>query len=247
MSEYSDIIHIHYEISALNTARIHRLLTDHKFRKIPRWKLNSALYLSSGIFSLVQDSGIGDNSDPAFNAFLESSQAKTEFESGYGATVAAGILLKKRFRIEIEYAYKGFDADQGSLIVNGTTQTLKLNTEHSVNSVLINTVFDWRNSSRFTPYIGVGLGIGFVEFFQPPTTVFGINLPETQAGDSAVTYQFFGGVNYWITRNLLGFLGYKYFATDELIYGVATMEELNHTIWKQVCVFSSVAPDTTLL
>lgn len=183
------------------------------------------LYISAaGSFSLVQDSGIGDNSDPAFNAFLESSQAKTEFESGYGATVAVGILLKKRFRIEIEYAYKGFDADQGSLIVNGTTQTLKLNTEHSVNSVLINTVFDWRNSSRFTPYIGVGLGIGFVEFFQPPTTVFGINLPETQAGDSAVTYQFFGGVNYWITRNLLGFLGYKYFATDELIYGVATME-----------------------
>ncbi len=183
------------------------------------------LYISAaGSFSLIQDSGIGDNSDPAFDAFLESSQAKTEFESGYGATVAAGILLKKRFRIEIEYAYKGFDADQGTLVVNGATQSVKLNTEHSVNSVLINTAFDWRNSSRFTPYIGVGLGIGFVEIFQPATTVLGTNFPDLESGDSALAYQFLAGVNYWITRNLLGFLGYKYFATDDLVYQTSTLE-----------------------
>ncbi len=178
----------------------------------------------AGTLSQVQDSGLGDTSDPAFDAFLQSSDAKLEFDTGYGVTVAAGLLLKKRFRVEFEYSYRGIDVDQGVINVNSVPVGTTLNTEASVNSFLINTVFDWRNSSRFTPYFGVGVGFGFVEAFDPATTILGISLPEIENGDSAIAYQFFGGVNYWITRNLLGFLGYKFFATDDLVFGVVTQE-----------------------
>lgn len=182
------------------------------------------LYISAaGSFSLIQDSSLG-SPDPFFDNIAKSQDTQHEFETGYGVTIAAGLLLKKRLRIEIEYGYKGFDGENETFVVNSVPQATPLNTEYSINSFLINTVFDWRNSSRFTPYIGVGLGFGFVETFDPATTFLGINVPEIESGDSAVAYQFMAGVNYWITRSLIGFLGYKYFATDDLVVGFITLE-----------------------
>ncbi len=182
------------------------------------------LYISAaGSFSLIQDSALG-SPDPFFDNIAKSQETEYIFESGYGASAAIGLLLKKRFRIELEYSYKGFDVEKESSVINSVPQEVTIDSEVSINSFLINTVFDWRNSSRFTPYFGAGLGFGFVELFEPAANIAGFSIPDIESGDSALSYQFFGGVNYWVTRTLLGFLGYKYFATDDLALGFITLE-----------------------
>ena len=77
-----------------------------------------------------------------------------------------------RFRVEVEYFYRNIDYDKASEITVGGGQVLSKVVQEIVraeervgdldsHNVFANLYMDFANSSRFTPYVGFGVGAGF--------------------------------------------------------------------------------------
>ena len=100
---------------------------------------------------------------------------QNEFSSAWGllAGAAIGYGFSKGLRFELEYFYRGSDNDETSDIpgASGATTEDKLRQEISTatdrigavdsHSLFGNLFYDFRNETRFTPYLGVGAGLGF--------------------------------------------------------------------------------------
>lgn len=79
----------------------------------------------------------------------------------------------------------------------------------STTTVLGNLYFDWANESVFTPYVGAGLGYGWVD-----------NTPT--GNDSGIAYGLTAGVAMDLTDNIALDLGYRF--RDTMISGSDPME-----------------------
>jgi opacity protein-like surface antigen len=77
-------------------------------------------------------------------------------------------------------------------------------------SLMGNALYDFTNSSPFTPYVGVGLGGARV--WVDDGTIGGVSLND---GSTVVAYQGMAGVGYALDRNLTLDLGYRYFGTQD--------------------------------
>ncbi len=183
---------------------------------LARAQNGSPFYISgAGAFSLVQDSEIGSKDAPT-DATLRSADTKLELDSGLGLSAAVGVVLKKRFRIEFEYGYKNADATAISLNTPaGANVQFPVAGDLSIHAFMLNGAFDFRNKSRFTPFLGVGIGLAAVDFDNPTFTTSGVTIPASSNSNNVFAYQLFGGVGYWISSQVVAFLGYKYFATAD--------------------------------
>ena len=79
----------------------------------------------------------------------------------------------------------------------------------STTTVLGNLYFDWANDTPFTPYVGAGLGYGWVD--------------NTPSGDhSGIAYGLAAGVSMDVTQNVAVDLGYRF--RDTMISGSDPLE-----------------------
>jgi opacity protein-like surface antigen len=83
----------------------------------------------------------------------------TEYGTGYGFGVAGGYDFGE-FRIEGEVAYRTNPGDQANF---RTAPSGDLDGEVSALTIMVNAYYDFETNSRFTPYLGAGLGAGQVE------------------------------------------------------------------------------------
>lgn len=173
-----------------------------------------------------------------------------------------------RFRFELEYFYRDSAYDETADATGATganvdklTQELITGTDRvdSVRShnLFGNLYFDFANSSRFTPYIGVGLGVGFTEMGygylwernpNPAAIVTGEGLPNADAirrnlagtisshhtglSDTLFGYQLLLGIDYAVTESLsLGLKGrwadFGTFREDGLVGDLLRSHEAN--------------------
>ena len=93
---------------------------------------------------------------------------------GLLAGVTVGYRWRGRFRLEAEYSYRDSPYDQTSPLTDASGATLaKLGGELeraeerigsvSAHNLFGNVYYDLINASRFTPYIGFGVGVGFTD------------------------------------------------------------------------------------
>ena len=99
---------------------------------------------------------------------------QNEFDSAHGVLAGAtvGYGFGNGFRFEIEYFYRESDYDETSDIPGGSgesgdkleqeirTATDRVGTVDSHN-LFANLLYDFRNETKFTPYLGIGGGLGF--------------------------------------------------------------------------------------
>ena len=139
----------------------------------------------------------------------------TEFDDGYGLGIAFGKQLgengaKNRWRIEGELSYRANDVDTHKLnggALAGSTGKLK-NT-----ALMANVLYDFNEPSKFTPYLGAGLGFAKVK-----ADGFGVGaIPEVLNDDDTVfAYQLIAGAGWDISEKTELFAEYRYFATDDV-------------------------------
>lgn len=144
-------------------------------------------------------------------------QPDLEFDDGTGAADlstdngwAAGGAMGYDFgrpRVEAEVTYRRNEADQLSDPVAGT---FDLNGNYSSLALMLNVLYDFENSSRFTPYIGVGAGAAWVYANDIAVKGFGTIIDDD---DVQFAYQGIAGVKVAITTGLSLFVDYRYFAT----------------------------------
>ncbi len=185
-------------------------------------RYGNPFYISgAGTFVVPSDSDLASNNGGT-NTALQAVSAQSELSTGFGGSAAVGLFIKRRFRIEFEYAHKSADIDQVILTPPAGTMMIPSQGEMSINSFMANVAFDYRNSSRITPYLGTGIGLGLVDFQNPTFTTGGVTIPGSTDNDVAFAFQLFGGVSYWIDPQIVGFVGYKYLNTGDPTIGIVT-------------------------
>ncbi len=125
-------------------------------------------------------------------------------------TAAGGVFLGYDFyrqtdipiRTEIEYAFRGnLYRDDSSLGYNSETF-------YNMQTLLVNFYFDFYNESSFTPYVGGGLGAGFMTG-EYQLKGNGLSYNGTM-DDTVLAWNVAGGVGYAITDRITADLGYRY-------------------------------------
>jgi opacity protein-like surface antigen len=126
---------------------------------------------------------------------------------GGGAAWSAAIGFQyARTRTELEYRRFGLDADEVALTGGAVPTTLTDAGDLTAQAIMSNVYFDLVNSSRLTPYVGLGVGGARVE-------------NELGERDAAFALQGRVGVELAITRALSVGVEYSYFRTMEIVYG----------------------------
>ena len=108
------------------------------------------------------------------------------------------------YRLEAEVSYRNNDTDEST---PGQVDSMEL----SNTMAMVNLFYDFRNSSRFTPYIGGGIGASYgsakVNFDN------GIDTITADGDDIVFAYQVGGGMSVDITKNVALTVDYRYLDT----------------------------------
>ena len=159
----------------------------------------------------------GDRFDPVVGvSFFDS--VFNDPETGYAISFAFGRRHSYVLRSEIELAVRGNDLNtrgaigvlnQNNLVVPSSTSSSSDGDERvNAYSILKNFTHDFRNSSRFTPYLGFGIGWSYLDV---ESSLDGID-----DGAGAFTYQVIGGVAATLSRAVDLIVEYRFLGTSEV-------------------------------
>ena len=86
---------------------------------------------------------------------VDNSNDDLSYELGYAVSGALGYQFTSGYRIEVEGSYREYEADEfGGQSANG---------EAEIGTVLGNLYYDINFGGRVTPYVGLGLGVSFID------------------------------------------------------------------------------------
>ena len=125
--------------------------------------------------------------------------------TGYLIGAAVGVDWGNVVRTEIEVSHNHWNGD--ALSTGGVPNT-GFSSDVSATYLLGNVWLDWKNDSAFTPYIGGGLGVAFVNFDQTISGNHGY-----AGNDTVLAYQLGAGVNFALSQQLSLDVGYRYKGT----------------------------------
>jgi opacity protein-like surface antigen len=128
------------------------------------------------------------------------------FDAGYGLGLTAGYNFDM-FRLEGELFYKTNAFDE----ISAVGASIPADGDVSALGLMVNAIYDFKNQTRFTPFIGVG--IGYAQVSIQDLTIGGLAIADDD--DAVFAYQGIAGVGYAITNNLTLDLTYKYTATAD--------------------------------
>lgn len=145
-----------------------------------------------------------------------SNSGEIEFDSGFTATGAYGQTLGDAGRIEVELGYRTNDIDK----VNGLGIT-DIDGDIATVSLMGNAFYGLSNNSRFTPFVGAGLGFANIE-------------ADIERGDeeddTVFAYQVAAGASMAVTETLDIDLQYRYFATEDPDFDGLKAEYASHNL-----------------
>jgi outer membrane protein OmpA-like peptidoglycan-associated protein len=129
---------------------------------------------------------------------------------GFAAGANGGYEFGSGLRLEGELVYRRHDEKSAS--VPGVT----FPTHGSIDNIAImgNAYYDFHNSTRFTPYIGAGVGAARLHL----DDFNNVGAPGLSADDWQLAYQGIAGVRYTIDPNWSASLDYRYFATTDATF-----------------------------
>lgn len=158
----------------------------------------------------------------------------TEFDTGYTLSAALGRRFDNGLRGEIELAYQSNDVDTHNnvqaagipldnqdvgVLISGAPQQgatvgeIVANGRGSVETTFLmaNVYYDFNQYGALTPYVGAGVGAGFVNVEYAPS---GVGIVDDD--DIVLAYQLVAGASYEINDRTALFAQYRYRATADV-------------------------------
>lgn len=145
-----------------------------------------------------------------------------ETDNGFGLSGALGYHITKDIRGELEIAYREADPDRLTVSAFGLTAAGAVGGEFSEIAVMANLYYDIQTSSKFTPYVGVGIGGSRLDI---ELTAGGAT---SESDDTVFAYQAMAGVKYAVADNGSLVFGYRYHATQDPDFGGTDAEYASH-------------------
>lgn len=167
----------------------------------------TGLYLRGGagvVFGEALNQDLAWNPDVAF-ASPPATSKSTDLGDGLALSGAIGFQYA-RTRTELEYRRMAASVDRVAYAGGAAPAVVPLNDDLVAQALMSNVYFDLVNSSRFTPYVGLGVGGARVE-------------NELGERDAAFAYQGRAGVDVALGKKLSVGAEYAYFRTLEIDHG----------------------------
>lgn len=120
-----------------------------------------------------------------------------EYDNSGNIGFGVGATLAPQFRGEIELNYTEQDVDRLAFSGNGDADEVNLAGGIEITTLLVNGFYDIETNSPFTPYIGGGIGVAFVD--QDAVYGPGIQLSDD---DTVFAVQLVAGSSYDLTDSL---------------------------------------------
>ena len=162
---------------------------------------SAGIYISGNLGAVfLSDADIDEGGD----------SGEITFDDGGVATFSLGTTIGSAGRIEAEVGARVNDLDKLSL--DGYSGSANLDGDVTTTSFMGNAFYDFKNGSRFTPFIGGGLGFANVEY--DIDSVDGYNINEKD-DDTVMAYQFMLGGGFAATEQMSIDLQYRFFGTAD--------------------------------
>lgn len=130
-------------------------------------------------------------------------------DSGYALSFAFGRRHSNALRSEIEVAFRSNDINS---TFNGDDSTEVRDGRVNATSLMKNFIIDLSNGTRFTPYVGAGLGISYLDVESgEATSAFAID-----EGQTLFSYQAIGGVATQLTSVADFIVEYRFLGTSDV-------------------------------
>jgi opacity protein-like surface antigen len=141
------------------------------------------------------------------NFTVQGRNVTAEFDTGFNINGALGYRFG-RFRLEGELAY--LKNNLGKFSFRGSD--LDADGDLSILGGLASLYFDILTNSRWTPYLGGGIGIANVSANDVAAGPFSVR----DKDDNAFAYQIKAGLSYSLSDSIQAILGYRLFGADDL-------------------------------
>lgn len=169
-----------------------------------------------GGFSLPEklDQNLTYNPDMLF-IVTPASQQTVDAGTGYAVGGAIGFRYESGFRTEMEYRYHSSDIDGVSLSGGGLGPSTAIpDASQTAHFLMSNVVYELRNSTPFTPFLGGGVGAAWVTSWTGPGAMT----------ERDLTYAWQGRAGISLAINSTTRIGaeYLYVRTGELTFGPET-------------------------
>jgi outer membrane protein OmpA-like peptidoglycan-associated protein len=130
-----------------------------------------------------------------------------KFNPGFGVVASGGYAWGNGVRTEGEFGYRRASIDE----VTGTGAGPDNGGRLRNISFMGNVLYDFNTGTRFTPYIGAGVGTSLVD----ANNIRTVNFQSQDSTRMKFAYQAIGGVSYWLDNNWSATLDYRYFRTTQ--------------------------------
>lgn len=154
-----------------------------------------------------------DKNKTVFNIGLN---AGYDFNVIYGVPVRTELDYTYRTNADIttsDYVFSSMPASGGGVSEGGEYDSFSFKVKQS--TLMVNSYYDFYNSSDFTPYVGVGLGMAFVKY----------SSEDESYSKTKFAWAAMAGVSYQVTSNLTANLEYRYLDSGKI------KDESNDGIW----------------
>ncbi len=176
--------------------------------------LGGANFPSAGVRDLFED----DFAYPITGTSLLTPLPRSLDDTGYALSFAFGRRHNRQLRSEIEVAVRGNDVNQllpSSLPSMGSDFSEESDGSVNVTSLMKNFIIDFDNRSLFTPYVGVGIGLSYIDVEYGEATGVG-GAATFEEGASAFSYQAIGGVATKLNSFADFVIEYRFLGTSEV-------------------------------
>ncbi|MGB0684126.1 MAG: OmpA family protein [Magnetovibrionaceae bacterium] len=148
--------------------------------------------------------GLGGGWNYPMDSSLENSAVDrdVQYDSGWAASISFGHAYESGFRVEMEGTYRDNDVDRISNQQDSGGDVLAM-------TGMLNGYYDINTGTRFTPYVGVGIGGGLIDF----DNVTPVGTSSISDESVVLAYQGIAGVNVRLAENLSAFADYRFMNT----------------------------------
>ena len=172
----------------------------------------------SGIYF---SAGVGTTSINDLEGKLSSTITNTtEVDNGLKYSAGIGYDFGK-FRAELNYRKDALDPSKFSTTVSGTKTAYSVKGDVNATTIATNIFYDFENDSKFTPYVGAGVGATKVEL-----DPFVIDGDDADVDDMQTSYNINLGISYEMSQSSDVFIQADYLTVSDMKLGDSEMDDI---------------------
>lgn len=181
---------------------------------------NSGFYIGGKIgASILQSKDVKSNgysySNADYDYSITDNKNKTVFNLGLNVGYDFNAQYAVSVRAELDYTYRSSAKISSSSYffssIGGTSggDTYEERFKIKQSTLMLNGYYDFHNSSDFTPYLGLGVGMGFVKYK-------GEENDSSTISKTKFTWSAMAGVSYQLSKNLSANVEYRYLNSGKI-------------------------------